>query len=311
MQITELPLGPNRYAGDDESTWTWAWTAIDEWYSHLLTTTDQGGVKVFVSMIMLACMYIPLGIAQMCQGTLGIEGILITTRLKAAKIALQVRVKGLFVAPNWFDEAAKNVLSMKAALQTHKDTIAVGRLQRMLNMWKLLELFTRDGISTGTATCSRPAIRTGLDWTEYQLKLRDMDWVLRLPADAMAVMSFFDPSGGVPIEGKTKAPGVITFKNLISLMDGELVAGKIVDAYMALLCHSHNGHFREGQLPGTPVWHAWLSQTPSSIKGAVTYGQDPVAALGDAQWPPALYPDAKLEDVGCHYSRSRNATTGP
>lgn len=43
------------------------------------------------------------------------------------------------------------------------------------------------------------------------------------------------------------------------------------------------------------------SHRPSSIKGAVTYGQDPVAALGDAQWPPALYPDAKLEDVGCHY----------
>ena len=114
--------------------------------------------------------------------------------------------------------------------------------------------------------------------------------------EASAIMNRYDPAVGiVPIEGRVKSPMVLTDKDLGTLTSRQWVNDNIVDAYIALVCHTVNGHFQGGSLPATPRWHAWNTFTAD-----VVTSKDTDRDLVRRQWPPALYPEAALEDVECH-----------
>jgi hypothetical protein len=70
----------------------------------------------------------------------------------------------------------------------------------------------------------------------------------------MPMMDPYDTTIGIAsIEGRTKAPGIITAKDLVSLMPYEWVADSAVDGYMAVLCYSRNGHFyKQMELQASP-----------------------------------------------------------
>ena len=207
---------------------------------------------------MLACMYIPLRATQLLQGSLSAtDGARIELRMRATKGALWARIKHLFDgSPDWFDEVVSQCSLVYQALHTNKAIMTVSTLRRALDMWKLLRLYTEDGITTAPVTCSRGTIKDAMRWLQHQLDLQDISYLMRIPPGKL--MEPYDTTIGIaPTEGRTKAPGVITAKDLVSLMLNEWVTDSAVDGYMALLCHSRNGHFHEQtELQASPEWHA-------------------------------------------------------
>ena len=125
---------------------------------------------------------------------------------------------------------------------------------------------------------------------------------LRLPQDDQTkqLMDPYDPDRViVPLDGRQRSPTKITCEDLATLMPNHFVSVNAVDAYMALLCHTFNGHFKETeQLPASPKWHAWPADTARILTEAV----EKSAGIPDIPgWPPVLYPEARLQNVGCHF----------
>ncbi|CAO1605311.1 hypothetical protein XANCAGTX0491_008832 [Xanthoria calcicola] len=99
--------------------------------------------------------------------------------------------------------------------------------------------------------------------------------------------------GVAPTTGPVASPVVVWGENLLTLAGERWLDDNVVDAYLSLVCHHGNGHFKLDDdivfQEGSPNWHAWP---------AVTFDQ-PVRP--SAMWPPNLYDGAKPQDVKYHF----------
>ena len=109
----------------------------------------------------------------------------------------------------------------------------------------------------------------------------------------------YDPNIGiVPIEGPVKNRGVVTAHDVSTLAPGEQLNDAVIDAHLTPVCHTSNGLFQEGgELPLAPKYHAWGAQMSLYLVGRA--GRFEEKHLRQ-EWPPARFPQAKLEDVRCH-----------
>ena len=85
---------------------------------------------------------------------------------------------------------------------------------------------------------------------------------------------------------------------MVALIDGSWLTDRLIDCYLALVCHLGNGHLQldddsiMNQQEGSPKWHSWTTWLAKGLEA----GQ-----LLTRAWPPAAYPGAKIEDVGHHF----------
>jgi len=89
----------------------------------------------------------------------------------------------------------------------------------------------------GTVTCTNElGPRSKLDLVENFLIA---EWIIKVWA---AMKRYIWNVSVVPIEGEVKAPGVVTATHIRTLMTDEGFNDAIIDAYLALIYHTHNGH---------------------------------------------------------------------
>lgn len=94
--------------------------------------------------------------------------------------------------------------------------------------------------------------------------------------------------GLAPKEGLVSAPGWIPAVSIATLTHADWVDDRVIDGYLALVCHHGNGHFKalkEGnssEREGSPRFHAW----PVFLShGVIGFGSN---------WPPPYYPSARI-----------------
>ena len=79
---------------------------------------------------------------------------------------------------------------------------------------------------------------------------------------------------------------------MLALVGCECISDRVVNNYLALVCHRANRHFTLqdplAKQSGSPKWHAWDTFTGESLKRNSQLGK---------VWPPPWYPEAKLEDT--------------
>lgn len=85
---------------------------------------------------------------------------------------------------------------------------------------------------------------------------------------------------------------------MVALIDGSWLTDRLIDCYLALVCHLGNGHLQldddsiMNQQEGSPRWHSWTAWLAKGLEAGQTL---------TSAWPPAAYPGAKIEYVGHHF----------
>ena len=97
--------------------------------------------------------------------------------------------------------------------------------------------------------------------------------------------------------GIVAPPNQVSLKDTLDLVNGGLISDRVMNAYLALLCHHANGHWdiarqdRMQEHAGSPRWHAWDTYTTEVLRRRSGM---------DRAWPPDFYRAAKVEDVEVH-----------
>ncbi|KAL8682528.1 MAG: hypothetical protein Q9186_001475 [Xanthomendoza sp. 1 TL-2023] len=100
--------------------------------------------------------------------------------------------------------------------------------------------------------------------------------------------------GVAPRSGPLASPVTLWSQNLQTLTGEEWLDDTVIEAYLSLVCHHGNEHFqlaKNGQTTkaGSPKWHAWSLYLLNDNHGT------------SAAWPPAVYPEGKVEEVEQHF----------
>ena len=144
---------------------------------------------------------------------------------------------------------------------------------------------------TSASTAANTAAITSTSALQKRIEVLD-------PQDIETIKRYDPNIGIVPIEGPVKNRGVVTAYDVLTLAPGQQLNDAVIDAHLTLVCHTSNGLFQEGgELPLAPKYHAWSAQMSLYLVGRA--GRFEEKHLRQ-EWPPARFPQAKLEDVPCH-----------
>lgn len=103
---------------------------------------------------------------------------------------------------------------------------------------------------------------------------------------------------GAPTSGMTGCRARPSARDLVALATDMCLSDLVIDAYLCLVCHYSNRHLpvaaAQGEKAGSPKWHAWSTEIGRSLV-------EKEAMVGTrSNWPPPLYPGARLADVNHH-----------
>ncbi len=193
-------------------------------------------------------------------------------------------------------------------------------VEHSLRLWQLINLYKKE-VDQQDATVKDKDIKTALKdleklsepthlppaeksaWQPFRSHGRagsrpvnsraDINEILKITdADQKLISRYED--GPAPKQGLLQSPVAIKPSSIQTLTGSQWLDDHVVDAYLALVCHTANGHFdavergNTSNLLETPKYQAWPSQMFNGVEI-------------DSKWPPFGYPAAVLEDVQHHF----------
>ena len=98
--------------------------------------------------------------------------------------------------------------------------------------------------------------------------------------------------------GLLEPPCEFSPAEMVALIDGSWISDRLIECYLALVCHLGNGHLELDdesimhQREGSPKWHSWTTWLAPGLEKSQSLS---------TIWPPRAYPGAKIEEIGHHF----------